>query len=98
MRLLRSVSYGRIVFTRDALAAVRPASHRLRCGGQWTTTGQPGPMLMANRWSQHPGKRHLTGPAQISATRPDVLRYVAIVARDALHHNAYLDWPAFPPP
>jgi hypothetical protein len=27
MRLLRSVSYGRIVFTRDALPAVRPVNH-----------------------------------------------------------------------
>jgi hypothetical protein len=27
MRLLRSVSYGRIVFTRDTLPAVRPVNH-----------------------------------------------------------------------
>jgi Pyridoxamine 5'-phosphate oxidase len=27
MRLLRSVSYGRIVFTRDALPAIRPVNH-----------------------------------------------------------------------
>ncbi len=32
MRLLRSVSYGRIVFTRDALPAVRPVNHNIDDG------------------------------------------------------------------